>query len=151
MAICRLCAWFSSHQAVSLQRPCRRNTKGRQARLKRFMLGRHPEPGLKHVQIDGVQHFRPGGFLCTVGSKTAAASHEGHQSGMGAGREVPPPPLPFGTDPGHDGSASGDAAEAPSDVADAFLSNDPALFVSFEPPCDESCELQLLDGYEGFD
>ena len=75
------------------------------------MLSRHPGPGLKHALIDGIQHLWPGGFISTVGPKAAAASHERQQRGMGAGREVPPPPLSLGTDLGHDGSASGDVAE----------------------------------------
>ena len=78
MAMCRQCGCYAAHQSVGLSRPCRRELQGRRARLKRFMQGRHPEPGLKHVVVDCVRHFSRGTF-------------SGYLAGQLSGGEAPPP------------------------------------------------------------
>ena len=62
MAICRACACYMSHKTVGLAKPCKHTAHGRHARLRRFMDGRHPEPGIKDMYIENVVHFRSGEF-----------------------------------------------------------------------------------------
>ena len=62
MAICRACACYMSHKTVGLAKPCKHTSHGRQARLRRFMSGRHPEPGFKEFYIENVVHLRSGEF-----------------------------------------------------------------------------------------
>ena len=100
LAICRSCACYSAHQAVGLTKPCRHSTAGRKARLTRFLAGRHPEPGLAHVHVDGVVHYprgRCGGNFAhagrrkapdAAGTKRAAAAAEGAQRSRRRGNDA---------------------------------------------------------------
>ena len=137
MAICRECACYASHQAVGLARPCQRSLQGRKARLRRFMDGRHPEPGLKNMYVSNVVHFRRGEF-------------EDYRNGVARGTVEQPH---VDSDPlGHDAAEplqnqSGDEApreEAPQEHIDEMLW-DPALMAAApEPPCDSEMDYEEL-------
>ena len=133
MAICRECACYASHQAVGLARPCRHSLQGRKARLRRFMEGRHPEPGLKHMHVGSVVHFRRGEF-------------EDYRNGLASGtvephvESDPLAPEAEATDevqsqPGGEAAR----AEETQEHSDEMLWDPALMAAASEPPC--HCEV----------
>ena len=128
MAICRACACYMSHKTVGLAKPCKHTSHGRQARLRRFMSGRHPEPGFKEYYIENVVHLRSGEFNL-------------FRSGNARGSGEPP------ADEVHQAAnadAGGDAALASADLQQPAASQedwqssalfDPALMEAQLHPC----------------
>ena len=119
MAICRACACYMSHKTVGLAKPCKHTAHGRQARLRRFMSGRHPEPGFKEYYIENVVHLRSGEF---------------NHFRMGAARGSGEPPA---EEMHQDVGASSDLQQHAASQEDCEFSApfDPALMEAQPTPC----------------